>query len=266
MLEGRFLRKEEAVRFAICWTRPCQATGFQGRLRPLTTNVGASPDAALPLGDRLDAMAQKHFDRSDWIELAATVLLSLATIVAAWSAYQSTRWNGVQAENAAAASARRIEATQQNSLYTGQVQLDVIAWITYLEHLQAGDENGAAFLRDRFRDEFKPAFDAWLGLVPQGQIPPGTPFELAAYQPQSRLATERLNAEADSLSALAARSNQIGDNFVLVAVIMASVLFCAGVGTKVRGRLLRVFMLCLGIGLFIGGTWFMVSLPQSFGI
>lgn len=211
-------------------------------------------------------MAQKHFDRHDWIELAATVLLSLATIVAAWSAYQSTRWNGEQAQYAAAASAKRIEATQQNSRYTGQVQLDVIAWITYLEHRQDGDEEGAEFLRERFRDEFKPAFDAWLALVPEGEIPPGTPFELAAYQPEAKLATDRLNAEADSHSSLAAQSNQIGDNFVLVAVIMASVLFCAGVGTKVRGRLLRVFMLFLGTGLFIGGSWFMVSLPQSFGI
>ncbi len=225
-----------------------------------------SSDAILPWGERWDGMAQKHFSRQDWIELAATVLLSLATIVAAWSAYQSSRWGGVQAYNSTTAAARRIEATQQNAVFTAQVQLDVISWITYLEHLQAGDERGAQFLKDRFRAEFAPAFDAWVALAPDGEIPPGTPFELAEYQPKAKLEAERLNAEADSLSATAADANQIGDNFVLVAVVMASVLFCAGVGTKVRRRSLRLFMLCVGTVLFVGGTGFMLSLPQSFGI
>jgi hypothetical protein len=226
----------------------------------------SSSDAILPWGDRWDEVARRRFDRHDWIELAATVLLSLATVVAAWSAYQSTRWNGEQSMHATTAAARRIEATQQHALFTTHLQLDVIAWITYLEHRQEGDEKGASFLQDRFRAEFKPAFDEWIALVPEGVIPPGTPFELQVYQPAAKLAAERLNAEADSLSALAADANQIGDNFVLVAVIMASVLFCAGVGTKVRGRGLRLFMLCVGILLFVGGTSFMLSLPQSFSI
>lgn len=206
------------------------------------------------------------FSRQDWFELAATVLLSLATIVAAWSAYQSTRWSGVQAQNTTAAAARRIEATQKSALYTTQLQLDVIAWISYLEQLQAGNEKGAAFLRARFRKEFMPAFEAWEALVPEGEVPPGTPFELTAYKPAAMLDTARLNAEADSLSSIATEANQTGDNFVLVAVVMASVLFCAGVGTKVRQKSLRVAMLCLGVALFMGGTGFMLSLPQSFGI
>ena len=51
-----------------------------------------------PIGDRLDEIAQDRFGRTDWIELAAAVLLALATIVAAWSAYQATRWGGEQAK------------------------------------------------------------------------------------------------------------------------------------------------------------------------
>ena len=58
-----------------------------------------SSEASLPWGGRLDAIAQQRFNRTDWIELAATILLSLATIAAAWSAYQATRWGGVQANS-----------------------------------------------------------------------------------------------------------------------------------------------------------------------
>jgi hypothetical protein len=209
--------------------------------------------------------ADQRIARNDWIELAATVLLSLATIVAAWSAYQSTRWGGVEAQNNTAAAARRIEATQQNAVHATMLQLDVMAWITYLEHRQAGDDTGAAFLRERFRDEFVPAFEAWAASVPEGEIPPGTPFELPQYAPESRRSAERLNAEADSLAAVAREANNIGDNFVLVAVIMASVLFFAGVGTKVSGRGFRLAMLFLGAALFVGGAAFMLSLPQVLG-
>ncbi|OAN88939.1 hypothetical protein A8B84_10165 [Marinobacter sp. EhC06] len=226
----------------------------------------SSSDPILPWGESWDKAAQKHFDRSDWIELAATVLLSLATIVAAWSAYQSTRWSGEQSITMTTASAKRIEATQQNAIYTSQVQLDAIAWVTFLEHIQAGDEKGAAFLRDRFRKEFVPAFDAWIALVPEGEIPPGTPFDLSDYRPEAMRKAERLNAEADALSADAAEANRIGDNFVLVAVVMASVLFCAGVGTKVKGRKLRLTILVMGAVLFIGGLSFMLSLPQIIAI
>ena len=143
------------------------------------------------------------------------------------------------------------------------MQLDVIAWVTFLEHLQDDDEKGAAFLRERFRAEFVPAFEAWVRLAPEGEAPRGTPFELPEYQPASKLAAARLNAEADSLSEAAREANQIGDNFVLVAVIMASVLFCAGVGTKVRGAGLRLVILCTGFLLFIGGSAFMLGLPQN---
>jgi len=47
---------------------------------------------------------------------------------------------------------------------------------------------------------------------------------------------------------------------------MASVLFFAGVGTKVSGRAIRLFMLSVGTAPFLGGVWFMLSMPQNFGL
>lgn len=226
----------------------------------------SASDAILPWGERWDSIAQERFNRTDWIELAAAILLSLATIAAAWAAYQSTRWGGVQANNFSASAAKRTEATQQNNVFTAQAQVDVMVWISYLEHRHAGDDSGAAFLKERFREEFRPAFDAWLALAPAGEWPPGTPFDLPQYRPSAKQMADQLNAEADAFAAAAREANQIGDNFVLVAVIMASVLFFAGVGTKVSGRAIRLFMLSLGTALFLGGVWFMLSMPQNFGL
>ena len=44
---------------------------------------GTSSNTVLPWDERWDEIARERFHRTDWIELAATVLMSLATIVAA---------------------------------------------------------------------------------------------------------------------------------------------------------------------------------------
>jgi len=235
---------------------------------PKRERTKRASDAILPfgVGERLDDIAQDRFNRTDWIELAAAVLLALATIVAAWSAYQATRWGGVQANAYSAAAAARTEATQQNSIYAAQVQIDVMMWIEYIKQEQADQEAGTTFLEDRFREEFKPALEEWSTLVPPGEAPPGTPFDLDTYEPESERLAKELNAQADALSAQARDANQTGDNFVLVAVVMASVLFFAGVGTKLKGRAVRLMMLLFGSLLFLGGIAFMLSMPQNFGV
>lgn len=237
-----------------------------GSTRPPDDPARFHSDAVLPFGERLDEIAQARFNRTDWIELAAAVLLALATIAAAWSAYQATRWGGVQANAFSAAAAARTEATQQNSIFAAQVQIDVMMWIEYIKQEQADQEAGTTFLEDRFREEFKPALEEWSTLVPPGEAPPGTPFDLDTYEPESERLAKELNAQADALSAQARDANQTGDNFVLVAVVMASVLFFAGVGTKLKGRAVRLMMLLFGTLLFLGGIAFMLSMPQNVGI
>ena len=65
---------------------------------------------------RLDELAQR-FDKTDWIELGAALLLALTTIMAAWTAYQATRWVGVQANAFSSAGAARTEAAQATTIF-----------------------------------------------------------------------------------------------------------------------------------------------------
>lgn len=234
--------------------------------RPPDELARLDSDAVLPFGERLDEIAQARFNRTDWIELAAAVILALATIVAAWSAYQATRWGGVQASSSRSAIEAKTDAAQQTSLYTTQVQVDLQVWTLWLQQVADQNDRGEAFVEARFRDEFKPAFESWISSVPEGEVPPGTPFDMPDYQPGARAEADRLNAQAEVLADTSAEANQTGDNFVLTAVIMASVLFFAGVGTKLKGRVARLFMLLVAALFFLGGLGFMVSLPQNVGI
>lgn len=227
---------------------------------------GPESDAILPWGERLDEIAQARFNRTDWIELAAAVILALATIVAAWSAYQATRWGGVQASSSRSAIEAKTDAAQQTSVFAAQVQIDLQLWTLWLQQVSDENELGESFVEARFRDEFKPAFESWMSSVPEGEIPPGTPFDMPEYEPSTQAEAESLNAQAEMLADTSAEANQTGDNFVLTAVIMASVLFFAGVGTKLRGRAVRLFMLIVGALFFLGGLGFMLRLPQNVGI
>ena len=225
-------------------------------------------EAILPfgVGERLDGIAQERFNRTDWIELAAAVILALATIVAAWSAYQATRWGGEQAKASRSALEARADASQLTTIFTAEIQVDVQLWTLWLQQTADENEPGTAFVAERFRDEFKPAFEAWLALVPEGEAPPGTPFDLPEYAPESRDQAEARLADSEAFANESAEANQTGDNFVLTAVVMASVLFFAGVGTKLKGRAVRLMMLIFASLLFLGGLGFMLSLPQNVGI
>ena len=97
----------------------------RSEVEPIDARAEPESDAILPfgVGERLDEIAQDRFDRTDWIELVAAVLLALATIVAAWSAYQATRWGGEQAKASRAALTAKTDAAQQT---------------THLRHVGAG--------------------------------------------------------------------------------------------------------------------------------
>jgi predicted phage tail protein len=74
------------------------------------------------------------------------------------------------------------------------------------------------------------------------------------------------NDLATAATAKAAAANQTGDNYVLVAVIMATVLFFAGMGTRFGARRVRRAMVAWAAVLLIGGLLFMLTQPISFGI
>ncbi len=235
---------------------------------PEPTDVETSSDGPSFM-QRAEAQADSvagRFDKSDWIELLAALLLALATIAAAWCAYQSTRWGGVQANAYAQAGAARQESVRASSEYFSVLVIDVQLFQSFIDAKNAGDERLATFYRDRFRPEFVPAFDAWAATVPAGTIPPGSPFSMPEYQPAAQAHADDLEAKAEASSAEARAANQTGDNFVLLAVIFASVLFFAGVGTKFNGYRVRVVMVAFATGLFGLALVFVFSLPQNVGI
>ena len=106
----------------------------------------------------------------DWQEVLVTALLVIAALATSWSSYQATRWNGEQAKAASRTSAIRIDAARAQGLAESQSQVDVATFIAWVDADRTGDPQLAEFYKDRFRDEFVPAFDAWMATDPLHEL------------------------------------------------------------------------------------------------
>src|SRR5438093_11748667 len=95
------------------------------------------------------------------LEIVSTVLLALATVATAWSAYQSRQWTGEQAQATSAATAGRISENRSAALANRQVQIDLATFVQWLDASAQHRTRLADFYRTRFRAEFKPAFASW---------------------------------------------------------------------------------------------------------
>jgi TRAP-type C4-dicarboxylate transport system permease small subunit len=203
----------------------------------------------------------------DWIEVIATVLLALAAVATAWSSYQAARWNGEQAKASGAVNKTRIEAARAAGLANAQTEVDVATFTQWIDAFARREQELANFYFRRFRTEFKPAVDAWIATRPrQNPDAPLTPFVMPEYRLAARTEAERLDRQAEALSAQVQRDIQRSTNYVLGVVLFAVALFFAALCTKLGAPSLRVAALALGALVFLGAFVWIATSPVSFSV
>jgi hypothetical protein len=239
-----------------------------GEPAPSDVTGAASPAVEAPAAaDQGLAAAAREAWREDRVEIVAAIILSLATVLSAWGAYEATRWSGEQANNYAMSAALRAQASTHALAASRNIQVDVATFLAWADAVAQNDDRLADFIEGRFREEFKPAFGAWmLSGSPDGTgLPEGTPFQMPDYRVAEQATADDLQKQADAALAEAQRDNQISDNFVLTAVLFASVLFFAGIASRFRSRWIRISMLAVAVVVFALGLAVEFSLPQNVG-
>ena len=205
--------------------------------------------------------------RRDWQEGVATVLLVVAAVATSWSSYQATRWNGEQAAAAGRTNAIRIEASRADSLAEAQTEIDVATFIAWAEADVTGDRELATFVMDRFRDEFRPAFDAWTATAPlTNPDAPPTPFAMDEYRLESQQQADELDARAEASAAEVRAYIQRASNYVLTVVLYAVALFFAGMSTRVTAPRLRWVLTLAGCAVFLGTLGWIATFPVSIAV
>jgi len=227
---------------------------------------GFSPDAAFP-GDPRPALAVSDGGRATRIELVSTLLLAFAAVATAWSGYQATRWNGDQAKTASRVTAIRIDAARAAGRANFETQDDVTTFTQWIDAFASGDEELTTFYFQRFRPEFRPAVDAWIATRPRtNPNAPRTPFAMPQYRLASREEAERLDTQAEALSARVRTDIQRASNYVLGVVLFAVSLFFAGMSTKLTSPRLRRLTLTVGCVVFLGTLIWIATSPVSISV
>src|SRR5213080_4710879 len=187
-----------------------------------------------------------------WLDIGSAIVLALATMASAWCAYQSALWSGVQTFRLAAVSTAGRDAAAQSMKALELRGLDASMFINYVEARGRGDTSLEDFLYGRFRPEMRKALDAWLKTDPlHNPHAPLTPFQMAEYVQPELLEAQRQQREAEKMEAAARQANQFSDQYVLLTVVFATVLFFGGISGTFRSRRLQLTAFAIAVLLFV---------------
>jgi hypothetical protein len=132
----------------------------------------------------------------------------------------------------------------------------------YAAAISEQNQRLADFLYTRFPPELKTATDAWRATDPlNNPNAPLSPFDMPEYQLPQQVEAQRLEAVATQKTAEADLANQQSDQYVLLTVIFAMVLFFGGISGKFQWRVIDLAMLGLGVVVLLGGLWFLLRSP-----
>lgn len=196
-------------------------------------------------------------------ELVVVVVLSVTAVLTAWSGFQSSKWGGEMSVAFSQASTARIEASRYAAEADAARNFDLDIFAAYVQAVAEDDEALRDFIETRFTDHFAVAFDAWMQLSPlENPDAPNGPFALEEYQPPGQAQAEDADARADRLFTEALRNNQRGDNYTLLTVLFALVLFFTAVSQQVRSARLSTVVLIGASALLLTGIGFLVAFPK----
>jgi hypothetical protein len=207
------------------------------------------------LGEDLPApKAEDPWERRQRIlETTTTVILSVAAVATAWATFQATQWSSRENDALAASSVARSKAIQATSQGTRTEQVDTAIWLQWLSAFRAGDTAQAKFLRERFRPGLLRAHKTWVAkavVAPDGKVisaPAGTPFTESQYVVPDAGRADALSAEAEQQLAASQHASTMSTKYVITAVVLALVLFFAGIATKFRNPRLQTTLVALAL-------------------
>jgi hypothetical protein len=195
-------------------------------------------------------------------ELAAVLLLSIATVCVAWSGYQAAKWSGIQARRYAQANTARALANRASTLGGQERIQDLLNFNRWLEVSTDGDTVLTNLYERRFRPEFRPAFDAWLAQDPlHNDHAIATPLRMPQYKLASFEKTDALERLGDHRFEEAKEATEHADDYIFGTVFFAAVLFFAGISMRFAWQQMRVLVLVIATLFLVYGVGKLATMP-----
>jgi hypothetical protein len=142
--------------------------------------------------------------------------------------------------------------------------VDITTFTNYINAYATGEPELADFYTARFRPDFRPAFDAWMALTPlSNPDAPPSPFAMAEYRLPETVKSEELNAESQAVFAEGEESKHHSEEYVFNTVLLATVLFFAGIAPRIRWMPACLALIAVASILLVFGIVDVIQLPVA---
>ena len=201
--------------------------------------------------------------RFEAIEIIEALILALVAVATAWSGYQAAQWAGKRAEQYAEATRLRVTAEGLVTLAGQERIYDSDTFNSWLAAKLNHQEEAAEFFERRFRDEYRPAFAAWLRTDPfkNAQAPPG-PIFMPEYHNAKHEQFLSLNKQAAEIADRGTKSGETGDEYVRITVLLATVLLITAIGQRFSFKAVRIAFMILACLLLCLPLLQLLTLPR----
>ncbi|MDR6905041.1 hypothetical protein J2X63_000727 [Agromyces sp. 3263] len=222
-----------------------------------TTPAPAAPAAPLSGPPAAAPARVSRWRHRPFIEIVAVAMLSVTAILTAWCGFQASKWSGERAIAFAEASAARVEATDADGEAREARIIDLIIYAEWVTATAQGDTVLADQIEARFTPHFRVAFDAWQS---DGEVEPG-PFATDAYVPPGSEKSAERSAYAEARFTDALEDTERGDNYSLLTVLFALVLFLTAMAQRDIHHVAAWIMLGLAGLVALAGFVVMLTFP-----
>ena len=213
--------------------------------------------------NQMSQISEPSQSRWEIIEIIEALILALVAVATAWSGYQAAAWAGKRAQEYARASSLRVTAEGLATLAGQERIYDNETFDSWLTARLGGKVEEAEFFERRFRDEYRPAFAAWMKSDPfnNAQAPAG-PIFMPDYHNAKHEQFLSSTKQAAEIADQGTRSGETGDQYVRITVLLATVLLITAIGQRFRFKVVRVTFMILAWLLLCLPLWQLLMLPR----
>ena len=191
------------------------------------------------------------------LDIVTVFVLSVTAVLTAWCGFEASKWGGEMSIAFSQASSARIQGESAEGTARDARLYDLTIYAQWVLAVADEREELVDFIEARFSPEFRVAFDAWDagGRVEQG------PLAMAEYVPPGTQEAAELSERADAKFQEALDNNQRGDNYSLLTVLFALVLFLTAMSQRDLAPWTRRVLLGLGIAVGLVCIIVMLTFP-----
>jgi hypothetical protein len=205
-----------------------------------------------------------HSSRSEFIiEILEAIILALVAVATAWSGYQAAQWDGHEAELYAESNILNVEASSLITTNGQELIYNTNTLSNWLNAKVQGDNELAQFYENRFLEEYKIAFDAWIKTDPlnNSQAPLG-PIFMPEYRSSKMEEAANLSREASTKFYDGTKARATADDYVRNTVFLATVLVLMAISQRFEIKSIRTGLIILSFGLLSFGILTLIMLPR----